>query len=443
MFNSQKSYPNQSITCLIALLVIIKLTSALPAPRPFAFPQISTNSGGSSNPILGSLGFSANSWCQANSDQAILASISSASEYSRTALHTVYPQTAPPTAIILDDGVSATPVPITVATPVTKQATVSPVAKQAVGSDEAGYLGSKDQNRTYIPTEIGNKVKGAMEGSLFASGNNSHGLIPTLKRLFKRQTAIQPSDPCRHPNPVFPDEGGPSVVTGCNTNPLAPDGTCPHKDFNTDCAFYCETRREYFYGKEQRWSPSQEIFPYPDAPLISVSKGESITIGISFDFGFGLDLSALTKMGLSIGLGFSRSWTWTSVRTFSSPAWNVMHPYCGFFTFLPKMVRTCGILTQWELQSIVQPMGATIQNCNYDQAPKYSQETCVETPWRNANGDTEGVLIIAKVVCGNEQVLAPPCQQDKLYLLPGVIDTSLVGWNMTDGEAQRWVQYSS
>ncbi|KAF3929930.1 hypothetical protein AA313_de0204076 [Arthrobotrys entomopaga] len=433
MLTSHKNHPSRSIPYLIILLLSIKLTAALPAPRPFAFPQVpSGGSSGGSNPTLGNPEISANSWCVANSDQAIAVSLSSASEYARTAMHTDRPETAAPTAIFFGDGISA----------IAAKPTTTPAAKQATANMEPGSLSSG--NITLDTANSGGETTDKTnDRGVLATGTDSNALISKLKRLFRRQTAIQPSDPCRHPNPNFPDEGGPNVVTGCNTNPLAPDGTCPHKDFNEDCTAYCETRREFYYGKEQRWTPAQEIFPYPDAPTISISKGQSITIGRSWDIGFGLDPNLLGGLVLGTGLGFSKSWTWTTVRTFSSPAWNIMYPYCGFFTFLPKMVRSCGILTQWDLQSIVQPMGATIQTCTWDKAPKISKEVCAETPWRDADGNTEGVLIVVKVVCGAEQTLAPPCQQDKLYVLPDVMDTSLVGWNMTNDEVQRWVKYSS
>ncbi|RVD85523.1 uncharacterized protein DFL_003844 [Arthrobotrys flagrans] len=256
------------------------------------------------------------------------------------------------------------------------------------------------------------------------------------ERLIKRQ-GIEPANPCRHPNPIFPDEGPPSHVEGCNQDPLDPAGFCPSKGENDECTSFCEERREYFYGKEQRWLPAQEIFPYPDAPVVSIGKGEMISLAVGIDYRFQISLPVL-----SVGLGVSlqKSWTWTNTRSYSAPKWDVLHPYCAFFTFVPKMVRSCGTVTKWPKRVILQPMGGFTEMCAFKREPETTKDACVEFPWRNAKDEVEGVLMLVKVECGNEQTLAPPCQQDKKYLLNGVMDETLNHWNMSNPETQRWLE---
>ncbi|KAK6518131.1 hypothetical protein TWF506_005292 [Arthrobotrys conoides] len=261
-------------------------------------------------------------------------------------------------------------------------------------------------------------------------------LSAVFEKFIKRQ-GIQPSNPCRHPNPIFPDEGPPSHVEGCNQDPLDPEGFCPHKAENAECAYFCEERRDYYYGKEQRWLPAQEIFPYPDAPVVSIGKGEMISLSVGIDYRFQI---ALPVLSVGLGVTLSKSWTWTNTRSYTAPKWDVLHPYCAFFTFVPKMVRSCGTVSKWPRRVILQPMGGYFDMCNWRVKPETIKDACVEFPWRNAKDEVEGVLMLVKVECGNEQTLAPPCQQDKKYLLNGVMDETLNHWNMDDPETQRWLK---
>ncbi|KAK6348098.1 hypothetical protein TWF718_005913 [Orbilia javanica] len=262
-------------------------------------------------------------------------------------------------------------------------------------------------------------------------------LVDVFEKFVKRQ-GVQPSNPCRHPNPIFPDEGPPSLVEGCNQDPLNPEtGICPHKEPNEHCTYFCEERREYFYGKEQRWLPAQEIFPYPDAPTVTIGKGEMISLAIGIDYRFQISLPVLS---VGLGLVLQKSWTWTNTRAYSAPKWDVLHPYCAFFTFVPKMVRSCGTVTKWPKYTVLQPMGAFTELCYWAKEPSTIKDACIEFPWRNAKDEVEGILMLVKVECGNEQTLAPPCQQDKKYLLNGVMDETLNHWNMSDPETQRWLQ---
>ncbi|EPS38133.1 hypothetical protein H072_8127 [Dactylellina haptotyla CBS 200.50] len=376
---------------LITLSVLLKFVFALPAPVPL--PQIDDDEGTKN---LGNPGWSAHSWCQANSDKAIAQRDKEEKERQERE----------------------------------RQQREQQEQRETVAMHQPTGLPT-------LPIEM-SSTKTFTNPNAQSFSNETH-ILQLVKKLFKRQT-IAPSNPCRHPNPIFPDEGPPSSVGGCNADPMAPDGSCPHKDSNKDCAYYCEVRREYFYGKEQRWMPAQEIFPYPDAPRVTVTKGEMVSVAVTMDFGLGIDIIFI---GIATGIHFTRSWSWINSRTYMAPTWDIMYPYCGYFTFIPKMVRSCGSVSIWPKTTLLGPMGAGMEVCDWSSAPRTYGNICVEMPWRNANDEVEGTLIIVKVECGNEQVLAPPCEQDKKYLLPGVIDKTLVNWNMSNAETQRWLQYQN
>ncbi|KAK6532570.1 hypothetical protein TWF281_006754 [Arthrobotrys megalospora] len=374
-------------TTLATLLALLIVSSPLVLAAPTPIPQDDTPQ------IIGNPGLSSHSWCAANREEVFHIDMGLGER-----------KTNAPTPV--DNGIYTMP------------DDQKPPKKSASEKIEGWQY--RGDPASVNPTKL-------KERSFFSS---------VFERFVKRQT-IQPENPCRHPNPIFPDEGGPSHIEGCNQDPLAPEGFCPHKAPNDDCAYYCEERRDYFYGKEQRWLPAQEIFPYPDAPTVSVGKGEMISLGVALDFRFQI---AIPIISVGLGVTLSKSWTWTNTRTYSAPSWEVLHPYCAFFTFVPKMVRSCGTVTRWSKWTVLQPMGGFTQLCDWKATPETFKDACFEFPWRNAKDEVEGVLMLVKVECGNEQTLAPPCQQDKKYLLNGVMDETLVHWNMSDPETLRWLR---
>ncbi|KAK6501439.1 hypothetical protein TWF481_009277 [Arthrobotrys musiformis] len=378
MVNSFKD-PITTLTAILAL-TIVSSPSVYGAPVPDDdAPQ-----------IIGNPGLSAHSWCAANREEVFRIDMEQDEKKSSI-------------AIPVDTGIYTMP---------DKDTGVKPEPNPIAGWQYRGHPGS---------------VNAKLKERSFLSN--------VFEKFVKRQT-IQPANPCRHPNPIFPDEGPPSHVDGCNQDPLSPEGFCPHKERNEECTYWCEERRDYFYGKEQRWLPAQEIFPYPDAPLVTVGKGEMISLAIGIDYRFQISLPVLS---VGLGVTLSKSWTWTNTRSWSAPKWDVLHPYCAFFTFVPKMVRSCGTVSKWPKWTVLQPMGGFTQLCDWSEKPETIKDACVEFPWRNAKDEVEGILMLVKVECGNEQTLAPPCQQDKKYLLPGVMDETLVSWNMSDPETRRWL----
>ncbi|KAF3914575.1 hypothetical protein ABW21_db0204258 [Orbilia brochopaga] len=219
-----------------------------------------------------------------------------------------------------------------------------------------------------------------------------------MRKILRRDDNAKPANPCRDENPSFPDEGPPNEVLGCNQDIMTADQTCPRKWQNsggpddTTCSSFCEVRREYFYGREQRFHPAQEIWPYPDAPRISVTKGESVTITLGFSMDMALNIIPLS-LALGTGMQMSKSWTWSNARSYISPDWNTIYPYCAFFTFIPKMVRSCGTLSRWPRQTIATMAGVTPM-CAYGLTPENTQNLCVEVPWLNSNDEVEGVITL-------------------------------------------------
>ncbi|KAF3912787.1 hypothetical protein ABW20_dc0109565 [Dactylellina cionopaga] len=360
MFSPSKNYGIEIFALLALFISFFSVVLAAPAPRPLPQNLQSDNS----STKMGNPGWSSHSWCAVNSYKALKQA------NDRKSATKAPPQ--PKTKLLTTTKVLST---------LTRTATVSAATEDLVGKVVSSETRTPSLND--IPT--------AFSGARAENANTSIGVTTWIKGLFRRQ--VPPSNPCHHPNPVFPDEGGPNRVEGCNADPLAPDGSCPHKDRNPDCAYYCEERREYFYGKEERWQPAQEVFPYPDAPLISISKGETLSIGRTMSANMGID-TILLSLGASSA--FTTTWSWTNARTFTAPRWDIIFPYCAFFTFLPKMVKSCGTLSKWRNQMIVGPMGAANEICNWDESPETTKDVCAEFPWTNEKGEMEGVLMLGK-----------------------------------------------
>ncbi|KAF3913020.1 hypothetical protein ABW21_db0203012 [Orbilia brochopaga] len=239
--------------------------------------------------------------------------------------------------------------------------------------------------------------------------------LPSADALVTKAKLVKRSDPCDQADPDFDSQ----PIFSCNKHPLD-RGACPLQGVNTDCAAWCEVSRRFFYGMEQPYS-AEIITIGNGAPTHSLTEGFSVSWGLSFDIGLGL---ADPEGVLSGALGFSLSKTVTYSLTQSFQADpDKMNGYCGYFTFIPKMVESCGTLTQYEYVTIGDVRSVTTDRCSH--LPLGTTENvCITHPFKNEDGKTDGVTVVALTLCDNEHLLAPMKFQHKTYQLPGVADIS-------------------
>ncbi|KAK6358929.1 hypothetical protein TWF696_000103 [Orbilia brochopaga] len=232
--------------------------------------------------------------------------------------------------------------------------------------------------------------------------------LPESADLVKR------GNPCEQSAPNFNGQS----IWGCNRHPLGPGGICPFQGQNKDCASWCEVRRRFFYGMERPYS-AEVITSGNGAPVRTLTKGYSVSWGLSFDVGLGLSAPDGIFSG-SLGLSLSRTVTYT-VEEGSQADPKDMHGFCGYFTFIPKMVESCGSLTKWRRQT-VNGNHFSFDKCDGRASTGTTGNVCITHPFKRPDGKPDGLTIVVLIRCWNHHLLAPMRLQNIDYRRPGVAD---------------------
>ncbi|EPS40506.1 hypothetical protein H072_5654 [Dactylellina haptotyla CBS 200.50] len=226
---------------------------------------------------------------------------------------------------------------------------------------------------------------------------------------------LKRDDPCDQKAPNFNGQ----FVRGCNKHLLAEDGKCPFRAEGKDCATFCETRRKFFYGKEIPYD-AEVILNGPGAPERSLSKGVSVSWGVSLGLTAGLaDPTGVASGG--IGFDISKEVSYSLDQDFHATN---MKNWCGYFTFVPKTVQSCGSITKFGQTEIVGPNGAVSKVCDEGKVLETLPDKCVSYPFRTPNGNGDGVTLVVYTRCDLPHFIAPMREQNEIYRQPEVADLS-------------------
>ncbi|KAH8890644.1 hypothetical protein GQ53DRAFT_765837 [Thozetella sp. PMI_491] len=150
---------------------------------------------------------------------------------------------------------------------------------------------------------------------------------------------LQPriDDPCATP--------GYDAVTrfDCMQKPghvLNPDGTCGSLTTAVHCEMYCEVRRTYFLGIENR-APDKYGDSHPPGITVSLQEGEETSI----TYGFGIGVDGTFKDVVGAGVTFEYSVTQSKSKTIAIEA-EPSDKYYSRWVFWPKMLETCGSVSK-------------------------------------------------------------------------------------------------
>ncbi|KAL2060679.1 hypothetical protein VTL71DRAFT_9320 [Oculimacula yallundae] len=178
---------------------------------------------------------------------------------------------------------------------------------------------------------------------------------------------------------------------------LANDGHCdgqmPRPGEPGECSVYCEVRVTYSYGEEQPYSESQ-----CRASECKVAMGTTKTITTTW----GIDASLVKAF--SIGATYSYS---TSVAYSLSTEQTVMlEPgECGYWTFVPVLVESCGTLTTAPV--------------DYGSGSPF--DTNPTLPALTEDGKGYGIVIFVYTNCDRKAGIDwHHPRQNPIYLVPGV-----------------------
>ncbi|KAF2205692.1 hypothetical protein GQ43DRAFT_467956 [Delitschia confertaspora ATCC 74209] len=204
------------------------------------------------------------------------------------------------------------------------------------------------------------------------------------------------------------------------------------------CTGYCEVRITMSYGQEVPFSSST----CPELTTCRVDKAESVTITNTYTINVGITggvgkrdetssnpaLSLLPReegaesiLKASFDVGASYSWSKAvSYGTTRSYLKELSANQCGYWTFVPFIMESCGTLTTASRKEMAAGyyMSNRAPYCDKDEL-KDTENWCNKTPYQDENGQADGRVIFVKVDCGTNALL-PMDQQDEVYKYPGV-----------------------
>ncbi|TVY57061.1 hypothetical protein LCER1_G001922 [Lachnellula cervina] len=220
--------------------------------------------------------------------------------------------------------------------------------------------------------------------------------------------------------------------------------TCPHKTSldkhghcssgietmpgKNGCDSYCEQTLEASYGREVPF----HVGVCQNATTCLVANGESVTYTNTYSIDIGLtgtgkrdelmerDDDPASVLTAAFNIGASYSWSksvgYTTTTTFSK---TLDSKTCGYWTFIPYLTVSCGILTQAEEETT----GAgyygtsTLTTCNTKKLSD-TKGYCNTTPYYDDNKHADGRVVFVYADCETEIPLKTG--QDPAYNYPGV-----------------------
>ncbi|KAI1081501.1 hypothetical protein F5B20DRAFT_536230 [Whalleya microplaca] len=218
----------------------------------------------------------------------------------------------------------------------------------------------------------------------------------------------QPNEPWLNkgcPNPLTQTENKNFTCTPKKGFEVQDNHYClDHPEEPHNCNVYCERNLIWHHGKE---------IPFDNSRCGKGSEcrlDEGMTVQVTESFTIGAPFLGWSKATFQAGASFtwseSKSTTNYIARTKPKDRLND----CGYWTFVPYMVKSCGINSKAEKKK-----NPGSQWCK----DRQDKEICVETPFQTAAGTAGGATIFVATDCSSNKPL-PFCKQDPVYLKAGV-----------------------
>ncbi|KAL6407947.1 Cerebellar degeneration-related antigen-like protein [Ilyonectria robusta] len=166
------------------------------------------------------------------------------------------------------------------------------------------------------------------------------------------------------------------------------------------CEEYCESYVEWWYGPEMRFNQTR-CGPNPCR----------LKPGLPVEVKLPEWTSQITNRTFSMASNFNY---WTPNTTASSYAYekpNELLYECGYFAFIPYMVKSCGITTHGRV--------GRFWLASWCSGVTQVGE-CRETVLHKPGGEPDGVVVFVATDCNSHFKLRPFCKQDPIYLKDGV-----------------------
>ncbi|KAL9074380.1 MAG: hypothetical protein Q9161_002366 [Pseudevernia consocians] len=217
------------------------------------------------------------------------------------------------------------------------------------------------------------------------------------------------------------------------------NGDCGPLTWDNSCRAYCQVSVQWSYGTE---TPFNRTFCQNDDPVCSITSTSTSTVTNSVSFNVGItlgtkrDLEGREDSGPSLGdltATFNAGATWeystsyaqaTAVDSERPP---LSQKKCGYWTFIPYYVTSCGSITigEWSTSSSgeVTTGGADVTaGCTN---AKTTGDWCQTVPMTDAHGTPLGETIFVAASCCAHWPIGW-CRQESVYLIEGVSNNATI-----------------
>ncbi|KAI9702379.1 MAG: hypothetical protein M1836_000858 [Candelina mexicana] len=219
---------------------------------------------------------------------------------------------------------------------------------------------------------------------------------------------------------------GSQVNTNCPSSLTTPT-VCMSSDFyKANCVAYCEQYLWWFYGPEVSF-PNSQCQPNVTCTFAG-AQSLAITNSYTFEGGVTGKSDEVLESAFNFGASYTYSKTTTTTQTLTSARPNSTIEYCGYWTFLPYYVRSCGFFLSKEVFSFTG--GTPPSSYNYCGGHQNTTFTCNNSTLLDSNGNAEGITSFVATYCDMEDLeigLAhsnnerlPMDQQDPRYSIPAL-----------------------
>ncbi|KAI9706880.1 MAG: hypothetical protein M1820_004659 [Bogoriella megaspora] len=255
--------------------------------------------------------------------------------------------------------------------------------------------------------------------SLFATGSLASPLPDILSSLIERQDGA--STTCPDPLNTPWDE---STFDCQHKYAMDDKGNCKalfNNDKTTDtCSAYCEVQNSWFPGPESPFLNS--ACAAGDSCTLAVGNSTSITNSWSINMGLTGNSGKITSAELTGAFNFGASYTYsktvtyTVTETHTRPANSTSD--CGYYTFVPYYLSSCGTLTIGPYNYEAFIGGASWQCGDDDDKLSSTGNWCNSSPY-TVDGQAQGQVVWVGTEC-NGGGLLPLDQQQPIYQHSGV-----------------------
>ncbi|KAI9699963.1 MAG: hypothetical protein M1836_002497 [Candelina mexicana] len=213
-----------------------------------------------------------------------------------------------------------------------------------------------------------------------------------------------------------------SVNTKCPTSLDSPTICTNNEIYKSNCLAYCEQYLLWWFSKE---------VPIPNSRCqsgatctLATLKSVAITNGYTLEGGISGKSESQIELAFNFGASYTYSETSTTAQTLTASRPNRTQDSCGYWTFMPYYIRSCGFFVSQQQVSFAG--GIPVTSYHYCKGEQEIKFICNNSPFLDRDGNAEGITMFVATDCVTNEIM-PLEQQDPIYSLLNISNYSVAG----------------